>query len=510
MTKNILLLIASLVLLAASSQGQVMYYDLDVTQNNDTIDVILTIEGGLEKEHSVFQFAATAPGTYQTMNIGRFVSHFQAFDKKGKKLEVSFNAPNQYTITKPQRVDKITYKVAETFDTQVKAFPIYLMCGSSVEADHALINAHTVMGYFHGLQDAPIKVGFRRNPNWKVGTALAESDGYFTASDYDHLVDSPILLGNLTVADTMIAETKVEIYTYSQNGMMEASALLSNMSDMLDAAWKFLVDLPVDRYTFLYHFESGLQGQTGAWEHAYSSEYVLEESDPTPEYMARVTDLASHEFFHIVTPLNIHSEVIEQFNFVEPTPSIHLWLYEGVTEWASNILLYRGEVIDLDTYLENAVAQKIYVDKHYYNRSWSLKKLAEESFNPQGAKQYANVYYRGSLMAGLLDILLLDLSDGTYGLRELILDLIKDYGKEQPFSEQHFISDITERTYPEVGAFFENHVLNSKPLPHQVYLNKIGLKLRTDGRKQKITRMKKLSARQQMLFEAWSKNLDLD
>ena len=39
-----------------------------------------------------------------------------------------------------------------------------------------------------------------------------------------------------------------------------------------------------------------------------------------------VTDMAAHEFFHIVTPLNIHSEIIEHFNFATPTPSQHLWL----------------------------------------------------------------------------------------------------------------------------------------------------------------------------------------
>ena len=499
-------------LLSFNSWGQTnqMNYSLDLTQSQDTFLVSLSFAEKLQKDQDIFQFAATAPGTYQTMNIGRLVSDFKAYDKKGKEITTIFTAPNQYQLTKPQKISKITYRVAETFDTPLKEFPIYLMCGSSIEEDHTLINAHTVMGYIHGLQKIPFNVSITHDEAWKIGTALQSENGTYRATDFDHLVDSPILLGDLTFADTTIAGSAVEIFTYSKSGKITSQLLLDNMSDMLDASRKFLVELPVDRYTFLYFFEPNLNGQTGAWEHSYSSEYVLNEKEPSPDYMSKVTDIASHEFFHIVTPLNIHSEVIETFNFVNPTPSIHLWLYEGVTEWASNILLYRGELVDLETYLGNSVAQKIYVDNNYFNKEWSLKKLAQESFTEKGSKQYGNIYYRGSLIAGLLDILLLDKSDGTYGLRELMLDLIKKYGKGNPFSEETFIEDLTNMTYPEIDDFFKNYVMDNQALPYKDYLDKIGLQLIDSGGKISIRKRNKLSDRQKHLFDAWSKNLPLD
>ena len=42
-----------------------------------------------------------------------------------------------------------------------------------------------------------------------------------------------------------------------------------------------------------------------------------------------ISDIAAHEFFHVVTPLHIHSEIIENFDFETPVPSEHVWLYEG-------------------------------------------------------------------------------------------------------------------------------------------------------------------------------------
>ncbi len=480
-----------------------MRYTIDMTQSTDTFNI--TLYPGKLKEASTFQFASTAPGTYQTMNIGRLISDFKAFDKKGKALEVEKLSVNQYKISDPRKVHKLTYKVAETFDTPLSEYPIYPMAGSSLEEDHALINVHTMLGYFHGLQKSPLTLTLKGRDGWEVGTALSENKGVYKATDYDHAVDSPILLGKLTRASTRIADTEVEIYTYSQNDKISSDRLLESMSSMLQATRDFLIDLPVDRYTFLYHFATDTRGATGAWEHSYSSEYTLIENDfNTPQQVQAVTDIASHEFFHIVTPLNIHSEIVEEFNFVKPTPSVHLWLYEGVTEWASNILLYRAGELTLDEYLMGSVRQKILVNQQVFNSDWSLRKLAEESFTTEGSRQYGNIYFKGSLIGNLLDIRLLELSDGKMGLRELLLDLIEKYGKGKPVSEATFFDDLAAMTYPEIRQFFDDYVLGNKELPLTEYFAKVGIQI--EGTL--VKKMEEMSPGQERLFEIWSKNLE--
>ncbi|MEM9326389.1 MAG: peptidase [Bacteroidota bacterium] len=512
MLDKILLLLLSISVLSpapfVSDESRTTRYTVDLTQKVDTILVRVEVAGNLARDEGAFQFPATAPGTYQTMNIGRYVANFKAFDKKGKTLKVSYDEPNRYIISKPHKLDHLQYEVAETFDTRLKKWPIYLMCGTSLEADHAFINPHAIAGFFSSLQGEPVAIQFEHHASWKTGTALSMSNGWYQADDYDHLVDSPFLMGHLTFEDTTIASTDIRIYAYSSEQRVKADLLMQDMSDMLDASRKFLIDLPVERYTFLFFFEPSLAGTTGAWEHSYSSAYVLNEGNPTPRFLQRVTDIASHEFFHIVTPLNIHSEVIEQFNFETPTPSKHLWLYEGVTEWASNILLFRAEQVDLDTYLRKAVAQKIQVNELYFDKSWSLGKISEESYSEAGARQFGNIYHRGSIVAGLLDILLLDLSDGRRGLRELILDLAEEYGPGKPVPEDAFDQIITQRTFPEVQGFFDDYIWGSKPLPYQTYFDKIGIAYSTHGKRVSLRKRRKLSERQQMLFDAWSRNLE--
>lgn len=454
------------------AQTAKLVYTVNMKNSSDDRFRVSLDVAGLDQANDIYQFAATAPGTYQTMNIGRFVHDFKAFDKKGKEVAVTRLSENQYQFSDPKKVKKITYQISETWDTPVDKNVIYKMCGTSIEKDHVLINGQCVFGYPKGMQNEALEIKLEYPSEWLVGTALTKNNsGYYYAENYDKIVDSPILLGRLTKASTVVGGAPVEIYTYSKTDLIKSENLLASMSEMLKSAEAFVVKLPVDRYTFLFHFENE---SWGAWEHSYSSEYVFEEHPYSEEYGKVITSTAAHEFFHVITPLNIHSELIENFNFVTPTASEHLWLYEGTTEWASDFMQLRYGLMDLPT-LFDELKQKLVADAHY-DRSYSLSKLSLTSFSDEGQKQYGNIYMRGALVAGLLDIRLLELSNGKRGLREVILELSTKYGQKNSFPEKDMFKLFTQMTYPEIADFFNLYVQNSNPLPIGEYYAKLGIK----------------------------------
>ncbi|MCB0280043.1 MAG: peptidase [Calditrichaeota bacterium] len=497
---NLLRFVALLLATVIVAQQEIRFTVNLNDRSDDTFKVSLEVNS-LNSDNDIYQFAATAPGTYQTMNIGRYVKNFKAMDSNGKEIKTEKVSINQYKISDPKSVKRVAYEISETWDTPVTEDPIYLMCGSSIENDHALINGQTVFGYFKGMQVSPIHLTIQHPADWKVGTALKQNkDGSFQANNYDHIVDSPILLGRLTRAETDVEGSLVEIYTYSKTDKIVSDSLMKAMKDMLYAASKFIGGLPVDRYTFIYHFEDKTNG---AWEHSFSSEYVYKEQDYTPGFGQTMTDVAAHEFFHIVTPLNIHSEIIEQFNFVEPTASEHLWLYEGTTEWASYMMQLQGKMITLDDYLK-MLQQKINVEQKVFDTSYTLSQLAMNSFSEAGQKQYGNIYFRGALVAGLLDILLLDKSNGNRSYRDVIVELSKKYGQKKAFSEKTFFTDFTTMTYPEVMDFFNRYVKKAEPLPFKDYYQKIGIDY--DAETHQFSQAKSLTAHQKKLQAAWMRS----
>ncbi len=405
------------------------------------------------------------------MNIGRFVRSFQAFGPDGQEIPTDKVSTNQWEISRPEDVTSIRYSIAETWDTPVDENAIYLMAGSSIEDDHVLINGQTVFGFPAGMQDRPLKIDLEYPATWKVGTALSsDANGIFMAEDYDFVVDSPILLGRLSTATLDVNGTDVDIYTYSKTDKVTSDMVLESIREILFAAEEFLGGLPVDRYAFLFHFEDVTMG---AWEHSYSSEYVYAESDFEWAISESIPSVVAHEFFHIVTPLNIHSEIIQQFNFAEPVASEHLWLYEGVTEWASDIMQLRAGLMTVEDYL-GEISDKLRQDQ-FYDAEYSLSKMSLTSYSPEGQRQFPNIYMRGALVATLLDIRLLELSNGERGLREVLIDLSEKYGPDIPFPESEFFAEFTAATHPEIAEFFDRFVKDAQPLPVADYFAKIGI-----------------------------------
>src|SRR3989339_1425407 len=456
-----------LILLTVIPAQQKFYVNLN-DRDDDLFKVTLVPEK-LTDQNNTYQFASTAPGTYQTMDIGRFVRSFKAFDESGSEIECKQIQTNQWEISEPAKTKKIVYTIAETWDTPVKTNNVYAMSGTSLESDHAVINGQAVFGYFHGKQKDAIEIKLDYPADWNIGTALhLNSEGFYRAKNYDEVVDSPIMLGKLTKTSTKIENTNIDIYSYSKTGKITAESLLLILEDMLNATSQFTEGLPVDNYTFLFHFENF---SAGAWEHNYSSFYVFAESDLSDYLSQELKSVAAHEFYHVVTPLNIHSELVSNFNFEKPTMSQHIWLYEGVTEWASDILQLRDYLITLDEYGKQ-IKGKLSANDNF-DQSISLTELSLHSTEKQD--QYPNIYQKGALVAGLLDIRLLQLSNGKKGLREVINQLYKDYGANKAFSEKDFFDELVKLTYPEIGDFINRYIKGTEKLPVAEYYGWLGI-----------------------------------
>src|SRR5688500_13355999 len=74
-----------LALVAAPARGQMAatptltYHVQVMDRGSDRFQVRFHVEG-LGPEHDVLQFASTAPGTYQVMDVGRYVENLRATD----------------------------------------------------------------------------------------------------------------------------------------------------------------------------------------------------------------------------------------------------------------------------------------------------------------------------------------------------------------------------------------------------------------------------------------------
>jgi predicted metalloprotease with PDZ domain len=481
---GLLLLASALTAYPQSKKGKGYQYTIDLTNVvNDKLYVELLPPPASQNE-LVFYLPKMVPGTYSIEDYGRFVSDFTAADKKGNKLVTEKLNDNAWKIKDAKKLAKISYWVEDSYDTQLAGPEIFQPAGTNIEdGKNFVLNTSGFFGYFEGVKDVPFQFNVIRPETFygssglipqqtgkpvsairkEAGTAdKAKRVDTFQATNYDELIDSPLMYAKPDTAIIKVSNTEVLIGAYSPNNQVTAKQIAASIREVLMAQKEFLGGkLPVNKYAFIFYFTDKPVTSYGALEHSYSSFYYMPEQT-IDEMNQQLRDFAAHEFFHIVTPLTIHSEEIGHFDFNDPKMSQHLWMYEGVTEYFAGSVQVRYGLITPEEYLDVLREKMLTADQFINDVPFTdISRFTLDKYHDQ----YGNVYMKGALIGLCLDLKLRKLSGGKSGLPDLLMNLSKKYGKEKSFRDEALFDEITSMTYPEIGEFFAKHVKGTAPLP---------------------------------------------
>ncbi|MBA2746153.1 MAG: peptidase M61 [Flavisolibacter sp.] len=473
--------------LTFSSYAQNEYrYSIDLNKVEGDKLAVELLAPSLGKGQAIFSFPKIIPGTYSISDYGKFIHDVQAFDKAGKAIKVERLNDNQWSIRDGASVNRVTYKVEDIFDTEIKN-GIYPMAATNIEeGKNFVFNTPGVFGFFEGHGRLPFQVsivkpaGFFASTSLKPVAASSRQD-VFKVSNVDDLYDAPIMY---TIPDTTtirVGNTEVVVSVYSPSKGITSAHVAEWLSDLLFATKDYLGGrLPAERYAFLYYFKdpslkhSFPPGVGGALEHNASSFYYLSDL-PAAQLKNTIVNISSHEFFHIITPLNIASREVKEFNYAKPVLSKHLWLYEGTTEYTAHHVQVKQGLTTPKQFL-GQLSGKITNSRKAYNDSLSFTVMSKQAADKY-EKEYGNVYQKGALIGACLDIYLLHLSGGTYGLRNLTYDLGIRYGKNKAFDDEKLFDEIADLSYPEIKTFLEKYVAGNEPIPYEDYFSLAGIRL---------------------------------
>ncbi|WP_460919211.1 M61 family metallopeptidase [Pontibacter brevis] len=476
-------LLGSLLLLSSVVMAQQAYtVSLDLKNVlNDKVKVVVNTPE-VKEDRITYIIPSVIPGSYSQKDYGRFISKFKAYDAKGKKLKTTQQGKNLFVIEKAKKLARLEYLVDDTWDVEKDDNYIFQPGGTNIEANsNFVINHFGFYGYLEGYKMLPYMLQIQKPEHLLAATSLpvthqSPEQDVVQATDFVRLADAPIMYSRPDTASFRTGNTTVSVAVHSETGMVQADTIREMIKPLATALTNFFGGMPVDHYQFIMYFPKMGQsavtryGGFGALEHSYSSMYFLPEQTGD-DLKSMVLDVASHEFLHILTPLNIHSEEIEYFDFKDPKLSQHLWLYEGVTEYFSHLVQLQEGLKSYEAFQEEMM-EKMRRGSEY--KGVSFTEMSRRIIEPEYQEMYSNVYQKGALIGFLLDIRLKELSNGQMGLRELMLNLSKQYGPNKPFKDDALIDVIVANTYPEIRQFFEDYVIGNKPLPYREYYNKIG------------------------------------
>ena len=415
----------------------------------------------------VWKLPAMVPGTYKVYNFGRFIEQVTA---ENSAINISTQAPNSWIFTGENTETTFNYRVQETWKEEAEEKSIFKPAGTKfIPGQVFLINTFAVFGYVDGKTDLPIRLelivpdtlfaGSAMQPFSKHGDTLT-----FIYENYHSLADQPLLIAKPETALLTLGKTEILCMLYDPDSVSSARKISQHLKPMLEAQEQFLGGkLPVKNYAFLIYLDPDFNpfGSYGALEHNHSSVYYMPSVEE--EYLLNeLRDIAAHEFLHIVTPLNIHSEQIHNFNFDAPEMSRHLWLYEGVTEYNSALVQVQYDIMD-ETEFTNWIKNKI-ISSLDYNNSIPFTEMSLgvlDTFE----NEYQNVYEKGALIGLCLDLLIRKHRPDMDGINGLLKKLSEQYGKDTPFPDTALFDIIEQWTCPEAGTFLRKHVSGNAPLP---------------------------------------------
>jgi len=472
---------------------------IDLTSVIDDKAPVTINPGRFTEDVVTFRLPRVIQGSYEVSDFGNYIENFVALDYNGNTLEVEKIDINSWTITNAKELDKITYWVNDTYDIEQSGnLPaIFSPEGTNISPDNFMLNLHAFIGYFDSLKANSYTLDVIAPSDFMGTSALEKVNTVFTddnkmvtsyvAPRYFDITDNPMMYGYLDVEEFKVDDINVVLSVYSPNKVHQAKTIKETVYKMMEAQKAYLGDIhTTDRYDIILFLSDGKKDSPtgyGALEHQKSTVTVLREWS-SEEYLAKsIIDIVAHEFFHILTPLAIHSEDVHYFDYNNPTFSKHLWMYEGVTEYfAQHFQIYEGLISKEEFF--NTMAKKINVSKRF-DDTISFTEMSERIIEEDYAPNFYNVYLKGALIGMCLDILIREGSHGEKGLMSIMQELSKEYGHNKPFDDDAIIEEISEMTYLSVAEFFNDHVEGNIPIPYDQIFEKVGLTL-TPNRQLKV------------------------
>lgn len=459
------------------SQSAVINFDLSMPEAHTHYFEVTMNVVDYEKEYFDIQMPVWSPGSYLVREFSKNVEGMKA---------MSNNKP-----IKTEQINKNTWRIyskkAANINISYRVYAFKLSVRTSfVDASHGYLNGTSVFMFIDELKNNPIKLKITPYKGWeKVSTSLPKTKGKgfnYEAPNYDILVDSPIEIGNQVTFDFTSAGTIHHVAMYGK-GNYAIEKLKVDMGKVTQAATDVFGENPNKEYTFIIH---NLTNGSGGLEHLSST--TLEVNRWTYEgdaYMGFL-GLVAHEYFHLWNVKRIRPMALGPFDYNNENYTDLLWVMEGFTSYYSNIILYRAGYYDEDRLtskvngsinsIENQPGNKVQSATNASFNAWiKAYRPNENSYNTT-----ISYYTKGSVIASMLDLEIINATNGLKNLDDVLQYLYKEYYKKQGrgFTSEEMRKALETISGLDLSEFFEKYVTGTETFDYEKVLGYANLSVK--------------------------------
>jgi predicted metalloprotease with PDZ domain len=415
------------------------------------------------------------PGFYRVENYAGKVHALAARTPDGKALSVEHPRKNRWTIA-TGGVRKLVVRYQLQCDSRS-------VTTNWVGDDLAILNGAATFLTLVEPGPRPHDIHMELAANWKQSlTGLdAAPDGkanHYRAADFDTLVDSPIIAGNLDSHAFDVAGSKhlvVNAGDFAAWNGKRAAADLEKLVGEHRRLWGFL---PFERYLFLCVFRRG----GGGLEHKNSTLLTANaEAMRLPASYRSWLIFVSHEYFHAFNVKRLRPVELGPFDYEKEPRTSGLWVAEGLTCYYDALLTTRAGLATPKDFLDRLSGTIQRLQKSPGRLRQTLEQASLDVWTSSfsglgGGDKTVSYYVKGPVVAFLLDAKIRRATRGAKTLDDVMKLAYQRYSGAKGFTAEQFRATTEEVAGVELRAWFEKSVRSTEELDYAEALDWFGLR----------------------------------
>lgn len=393
----------------------------------DARNHFLTITAQFEADQpeTELMMAVWTPGSYLVREYAQHIDSMTVTDAQGKPRAFHKVRKNRWRVDSAG-TDSITVRYRlYCNDMSVRT--------NWVGLQYAMINgAPTFITVPDRLQQ-PHRVRLVMPKNWKrSATSLRQGaePHQYVAANFDELVDSPIVAGNIHVYPFEAGGVEHQLVNIGESGYWDGATAATDLQKLVEEHQRMWGSIPYDRYLFLNMIvESG-----GGLEHDNStlimtSRWSFRDKGRYRSWLS----LASHEFFHTWNVRRLRPKSLVRYDYENEVYTESLWIAEGITSYYQDLALVRAGLLSRNDYLSRLSGD---VEGLQRTLGRTKQSLADSSYDAwikyyrrsdNSSNTEISYYTKGAVAAFLLDVRIRKLTGGQRSLDDVLRIMFERY-----------------------------------------------------------------------------------
>jgi predicted metalloprotease with PDZ domain len=446
-----------------------MNYKISFTNpNRHYIDIECSIEN-ISLPQIEVQLPSWRPGRYELGNFAKNIQQFKVVDHKGNTLSFKkitkdkwlINTAGSTSITIVYNYYAAELNAGSTWldEKQLYVNPIncLLYCDQKLEEPCRL---EIIIPQDYRLAGALKVVNTELENETKIIKTLIE--------DYHTLVDTPFICSN-SLQHNLFVLDGVEFNVWFQGECKpDWAKVIGDFFIFINEQFVLFKTFPTERYHFLiqvlpYQFYHGVE-HSDSTVIAIGPAYNLMRKELYDELLG----VSSHELFHTWNVKNIRPKEMMPYKYNTENYATTGYVYEGVTTYYGDLMLYRSGIFSDADYLRTLTQQ---IQKHLDNHGRFNYSVAQSSFDtwldgyvPGVPNRKVSIYTEGCLLAFIADAQIRKQTANNASLDDVMLTLYNDFGKNKiGYTANDYQTIIEHITGQDWNNYFTNLVEGTEP-----------------------------------------------